>query len=66
MTSQTPWFITTPGKQRILLLTVFLLTLIDLLQTGMLTFAASPIMGETGTSPEEYSFMTAAYAGVAI
>ncbi|CAI0940355.1 Multidrug resistance protein B [Serratia ficaria] len=32
----------------------------------MIAFAAAPIMGETGSSPEEYSFVTAAYACVAI
>ncbi len=49
-----------------LLLTIFLLTLIEFLQAGMIAFSASPIMGETGTSPEEYGFITAAYACVAI
>lgn len=66
METQTPWFITTPGKQRILLLIIFLLTLTDMLQSGMMAFAAGPLMGETGTSPEQYSFITASYACVAI
>lgn len=60
------WFVTSPGRQKILLVTIFLLTTLEFLQAGMIAFAASPIMGETGTSPEEYSFITAAYACVAI
>lgn len=59
-------FVTHPFKQRMLLVTIFLLTTIEFLQAGMFAFAASPIEGETGTSPEEFSFMTAAYACVAI
>jgi MFS family permease len=60
------WYINSPGKQRALLLTIFLLALIELLQTGMIAFAAGPILGETGTSPQEYTFTTASYACVAI
>lgn len=60
------WYITNPIRQRVLLLTIFLLTTLEFLQSGMIAFAASPIMGETGTSPEEYSFITAAYACIAI
>ena len=59
-------FLNAPGKQRILLWTIFFLTTLEFLQAGMIAFAASPIMGHTGTSPEEYSFITAAYACVAI
>lgn len=60
------WFVSSPGKQRVLLFTIFLLTVLEFLQSGMIAFSASPIMGETGTSPEEYGFITAAYACVAI
>ncbi|EDF4476590.1 MFS transporter [Salmonella enterica subsp. enterica serovar Typhimurium] len=60
------WLVTDPIKQKILLFTIFLLTTLEFLQAGMIAFAAAPIMGETGTSPEEYSFITAAYACVAI
>jgi DHA2 family multidrug resistance protein len=49
-----------------LLVTIFLLTLLEFLQTGMIAFAAGPIMGEIGASPEEFSLATAAYAAVAI
>ncbi|QHQ24167.1 MFS transporter [Pectobacterium parvum] len=60
------WFVTHPVRQKVLLVTIFLLTTLEFLQAGMIAFAASPIMGETGTSPEEYSFITATYACVAI
>ncbi len=60
------WIVTDPLKQKILLVTIFLLTSLEFLQAGMIAFAAAPIMGETGTSPEEYSFITATYACVAI
>jgi len=49
-----------------LLLTIFLLTVLEFLQIGMIAFAAGPIMGEIGASPEEFSLTTAAYACVAI
>lgn len=49
-----------------LLCTIFLLTLLEFLQTGMISFAANPIMGEIGASPEEFSLTTVAYAAVAI
>ncbi|WP_257993373.1 MFS transporter [Cupriavidus pauculus] len=38
----------------------------DFLQNGMVAFAAMPIMGEIGASPEEYSTVAAAYASVAV
>jgi MFS family permease len=50
----------------LLLLTIGALTLIDFLQNGMVAFAAAPIMGEIGASPEEYSTVAAAYASVAV
>jgi DHA2 family multidrug resistance protein len=49
-----------------LLLTIFLLTLLEFLQAGMIAFAAGPIMGEIGASPEQFSLATAVYACVAI
>ena len=49
-----------------LLSTIFLLTLLEFLQSGMIAFAAGPIMGEIGASPEEFSLTTVAYAAVAI
>lgn len=54
------------APSRSLLLTVFLLTTIEFLQAGMLAFAAGPIMGEIGASPEEFSLATASYAAIAI
>jgi MFS family permease len=49
-----------------LLLTIFLLTLLEFLHAGMIAFAAGPIMGGIGASPEEFSLASAAYACVAI
>ena len=49
-----------------LLSTILLLTLLEFLQSGMIAFAAGPIMGEIGASPEEFSLTTVAYAAVAI
>jgi DHA2 family multidrug resistance protein len=49
-----------------LLVTIFLLTALEFLQAGMIGFAAGPIMGEIGASPEEYSLSAAVYACVAI
>lgn len=46
--------------------TIFLLMIINFLQVGMIAFAASPLMGELGVSPQEYSLSTAAYAAVAV
>ncbi|WP_115895954.1 MFS transporter [Marinomonas pollencensis] len=46
--------------------TIFLLMIINFLQVGMIAFAASPLMGELGVSPQEYSLTSAAYAAVAI
>ncbi len=62
---QTP-FVESVFQQRMLFITMFLLTAIEFLQNGMFAFAASPIMGETGMSPEEYGLVTVAYACVAI
>jgi MFS family permease len=49
-----------------LLATIGLLNLIDFLNSGMILFAAGPIMGEIGTSPEEFSLVAACYACVAV
>jgi MFS family permease len=46
--------------------TIFLLTAMEFLQSGMVAFAAGPIMGETGASPEEFSVATAGYAALAV
>jgi len=48
-----------------LLSTILLLTLLEFLQSGMIAFAAGPIMGEIGASPEEFSLTTVAYATAA-
>lgn len=52
--------------ERTLLATIFLLCALEFLQGGMLTFAAGPIIGEIGASPEEYTLVTIVYAVVAI
>lgn len=49
-----------------LLMTIGALTFVDFLQNGMVTFAASPIMGEIGASPEEYTTVAVIYACVAV
>ncbi len=45
---------------------IFLLSLIEFLQSGMTAFAAAPIMGEVGIGPEEFSLVAAVYASVAV
>lgn len=52
-----------PGARR---LTILLLTALEFLQSGMVAFAAGPIMGEIGASPEEFSVATAGYAALAV
>ena len=69
MSSQTisaPHSTTQATSRLTLLATIFLLTLLEFLQSGMIAFAAGPIMGEIGASPEEFSLTTVAYAAVAI
>lgn len=56
----------TPQAPKTLLFTILLLTMIEFLHAGMLGFAASPIMGEISSSPEQFSLAAAAYAGTAI
>ena len=46
--------------------TVFVLVAIEFLQSGMTAFAAGPIMGELGLSPEDFSLIAAVYASIAI
>lgn len=53
-------------QARLLYLLILLLVMTDYLQSGMVAFAAAPIMGELGAAPEEYSLVVAAYAAVAI
>lgn len=57
---------TFPRPPTSFLLTIFLLTALEFLQSGMVAFAAGPIMGEIGAAPEEFSLATASYACVAI
>jgi MFS family permease len=55
-----------PRHPRLLLLTIFLLTATEYLQSGMIAFGAGPIMGEIGAAPEEFSLISAMYACVAV
>lgn len=59
-------YVPTPSHNFLMLATIFLLMLLNFLQTGMIAFAAAPLMGELGVSPQEYSLATAAYACVAV
>ncbi|WP_285402314.1 MFS transporter [Luteibacter sp. ME-Dv--P-043b] len=49
-----------------LFVSVFLLCAADFLQSGMVAFAATPIMGEIGAGPEEFSLVASIYACVAV
>jgi DHA2 family multidrug resistance protein len=55
-----------PRHPQLLLFTIFLLTAIEYLQSGMIAFGSGPIMGEIGAAPEEFSLISATYACVAI
>jgi MFS transporter, DHA2 family, multidrug resistance protein len=55
-----------PSHEWLMLATIFLLMLLNFMQTGMVVFSAAPLMGELGVSPQEYSLVTAAYACVAV
>jgi MFS family permease len=56
-----------PNPRGVLLdATIFVLVSVEFLQAGMTAFAAGPIMGELGLSPEEFSLIAAVYASVAI
>lgn len=59
-------YVPAPSHEWLMLATIFLLMLLNFLQTGMIVFAAAPLMGELGVSPQEYSLATAAYACVAV
>ena len=54
------------GPGRLFYATIFLLVSVDFLQSGMTAFAAVPLMGELGMTPEDFSFASATYASVAI
>lgn len=54
------------ASSRWLYATIAALTAIEFLQLSMTAFAAGPIMGELGMSPEDFSLITALYASVAI
>lgn len=54
------------ASDRLLCATIAALTAIEFLQLSMTAFAAGPIMGELGLSPEDFSLITVAYASVAI
>jgi DHA2 family multidrug resistance protein len=53
-------------SDRMLCATIAALTAIEFLQLSMTAFAAGPIMGELGMSPEDFSLAAAVYASVAI
>jgi len=53
-------------RQNTLLTTIFILNLIEFLQSGMIAFGAGPIMGEISASPEQFSLATTVYASFAI
>lgn len=53
-------------QQRTLLAIVFLLNATEFLQTGMIAFGASAILGQINASPDDFVFATAGYAAVAI
>lgn len=54
------------SQGRLIYLTIFVLSFVDFLQSGMTAFAAGPIIGEVGITPEDFSLVAAAYAAVAI
>src|SRR6185437_6065643 len=54
------------SSHRLLYATIAALTAIEFLQLSMTAFAAAPIMGELGMSPEDFSLANAVYASVAI
>jgi MFS family permease len=49
-----------------LLATIFLFTLIEFLQSGMNVFAAGPTMGQVNAAPEQFAFISALYASLAV
>ncbi|MDY0749067.1 MFS transporter [Paucibacter sp. R3-3] len=61
--SSTP---STPQPNPLLYGIIFLLSLVEFLQSGMTAFAAAPIMGEVSIGPEEFSLIAAVYASFAV
>ncbi|MEO6972393.1 MAG: MFS transporter [Rhodoferax sp.] len=53
-------------SNRLVCVTIFVLTITEFLQSGMTVFAAAPIMGEVGMGPQEFSLVAAVYASLAI
>jgi len=53
-----------PQSGRLNYATIFLLSLVEFLRSGMKAFAAAPILGETGIGPEEFSLIAAVYASL--
>lgn len=53
-------------RRVLLLAAIFTLCATEFLQSGMVAFAASPIMGEIGAAPEEFSMIAALYACLAV
>jgi MFS family permease len=53
-------------RQPALLATIFMLNSVEFLQTGMIAFSASAIMGRINASPDEFVFATVLYAAIAI
>ena len=53
-------------RQPALLATIFLLNSVEFLQTGMIAFSTSAIMGRINASPDEFVFATVLYAAIAI
>jgi MFS family permease len=53
-------------QQPALLATIFMLNSVEFLQTGMIAFSASAILGRIHASPDEFVFATVLYAAIAI
>jgi uncharacterized membrane protein len=53
-------------QQPALLATIFILNSVEFLQTGMIAFSASAIMGRINASPDEFVLATVLYAAIAI
>ncbi|WP_027994605.1 MFS transporter [Simplicispira psychrophila] len=55
-----------PVSNRLLYVTIFVLSLTEFLQAGMTAFAAAPLMGNLSLGPEEFSLIASVYASLAI
>ncbi|RYE99938.1 MAG: arabinose ABC transporter permease, partial [Oxalobacteraceae bacterium] len=53
-------------RSTLLLPAVFVLCATEFLQAGVVAFGASPMMGEIGAGPEEFSVIASLYACVAV